>query len=246
MNVEQQRLILCAITSMAGHLALARGLQHLPPLADQPLPPLVAIRIVDTTPPEPPPEPEPPAPPKPPEPPEPPLHERVRVQPMQATRHDRAVEVAANQPAQTPDPTVQPVFGVTMESTSQASNGLELPIGNTTRHAGPAIEAVRPLGAPVAAIEVTKMPMPQGRCTGKYTAEAHAAAIEGVVVLDLTVDEQGRAQDIGVVAGLSHGLTQAAIAALQACSFTPGEKNGKPVSVRVRNFKIRFLMPEAR
>ena len=88
------------------------------------------------------------------------------------------------------------------------------------------------------------MPLPQGRCAGKYTDEAHAAAIEGVVVLDLIVDEHGRARDITVVEGLSHGLTEAPIAALKACTFTPGEKDGQPVPVRVRGFKIRFLMEE--
>jgi TonB family protein len=90
------------------------------------------------------------------------------------------------------------------------------------------------------------MPLPLGRCSGlgKYTTEARDAKVEGVVVLDLIVDEHGRARDIKVVEGLSHGLTEAAIAALAACPFTPGEKNGVPVPVRVRGFKIRFYLPE--
>ena len=41
------------------------------------------------------------------------------------------------------------------------------------------------------------------------------------------------------------GLTEAAVAALQACRFSPGEKDGKPVPVRVRGFKIRFVLQEA-
>ena len=32
--------------------------------------------------------------------------------------------------------------------------------------------------------------------------------------------------------------------ALAACTFTPGEKNGAPVPVRVRGFKIRFLLQD--
>ena len=58
------------------------------------------------------------------------------------------------------------------------------------------------------------------------------------------VDEQGRARDIKVVEGLDHGLTQAAITALQGCHFSPGEKDGKPVPVRVRGFKIRFVLAD--
>jgi TonB family protein len=88
------------------------------------------------------------------------------------------------------------------------------------------------------------MPLPLGRCTGKSTDEARAAGLEGVVVLDLIVDEHGHARDITVVEGLPHGLTQAAIAALHACTFTPGEKDGQPVPVRVRGFKIRFFLQE--
>jgi periplasmic protein TonB len=86
------------------------------------------------------------------------------------------------------------------------------------------------------------MPLPQGRCIGKYTDEAKRAAIEGTVILDLIVSETGRARDIRVVSGLEHGLTDAAIAAIKECRFTPGEKDGTPVAVRVRGFKIRFLL----
>lgn len=35
-----------------------------------------------------------------------------------------------------------------------------------------------PLAEPVAAVEVTKMPLPQGRCAGDYTEEARAAATD--------------------------------------------------------------------
>jgi len=88
------------------------------------------------------------------------------------------------------------------------------------------------------------MPLPQGRCAGKYTEAARAAAIEGTVVLDLVVDETGRAREIVLVEGLTHGLTEAAIAALRGCRFTPGERSGTPVPVRVRGFKIRFLLQD--
>ena len=96
--------------------------------------------------------------------------------------------------------------------------------------------------APVPAYQVTTMPLPQGRCVGKYTEEAKRAAIEGTVILDLIVSETGRTRDIHVVSGLGHGLTEAAIAAIKECRFSPGEKDGAPVAVRVRGFKIRFLL----
>jgi TonB family protein len=120
-----------------------------------------------------------------------------------------------------------------------------MPVGNTTAPTPPSSDPgpVAPL-PPAAAHEVTKMPLPQGRCSGKYTDAARTAAVEGVVTLDVIVDETGRTREIQVVEGLPHGLTEAAIAALRACRFTPGEKNGQPVPVRVRGFKIRFLLSD--
>ncbi|HEU4732126.1 MAG TPA: energy transducer TonB, partial [Kofleriaceae bacterium] len=183
-----------------------------------------------------------------PEPPRPRIHERPRPHAPQAVpREAPPVDTPpVDHPPATTDTTTTPVFGVTMESTSQASAGPAMPVGNTTRAAPTAAPgaAPKPLAEPVAAVEVTRMPLPQGRCAGKYTDEARAAAIEGVVVLDLIVDERGRARDITVVSGLSHGLTEAAIAALSACPFTPGERDGQHVAVRVRGFKIRFLLQE--
>jgi protein TonB len=137
-----------------------------------------------------------------------------------------------------------PVFGVSMESTSQAGSGPSLPIGNSglipaKRQVAP---SARPLAAPVQAYEVTTMPLPQGRCIGHYTEEAKRAAVEGTVVLDLVVGEDGRVREVQVVSGLGHGLTEAAITAAKECRFSPGEKDGAPVPVRVRGFKIRFLL----
>jgi protein TonB len=206
--------------------------------------------VVSPPKPEPPPEPPKPEPPKPP-PPKPlqqPVHEAPRLKPpvVQEVAQPPAELPPASAPA-TGAPGARPRFGVTMESTSQGGK-VPVPIGNTTAPTAPETAAREPGRAlpPAAAHEVTKMPLPQGRCTGKHTEAALAAGIEGVVVLDVIVDEQGRARDIEVVSGLTHGLTEAAIAALRACRFTPGEKDGVPVPVRVRGFKIRFLMQEGR
>jgi protein TonB len=136
-----------------------------------------------------------------------------------------------------------------MESTSQAGSGPAMAVGSTARPQGGSAAALgggTPKGAiePVPAYEVSVMPLPQGRCVGKYTDEARAAAVEGTVVLDLVVGENGRTRDIHVVSGLGHGLTEAAVQALKDCRFTPGEKGGVPVPVRLRGFKIRFLMQD--
>jgi TonB family protein len=173
-------------------------------------------------------------------------HERPRARATPTMAHETPpADLPPPDRPPTADGVTTPVFGVTMESTSQAGTGPALPIGNTARAtARPTDEtaAGKPLKAPVAAYEVTTMPMPQGRCAGKYTDEAKQAAVEGTVVLDIIVDESGRVRSVQVVSGLEHGLTQAAIAAVKECRFSPGEKDGTPVPVRIRGFKIRFVM----
>lgn len=245
------RLAACAALSIVGHLGLAELLDQLPAREVHAPPRPVQVRVIEP-PPAPPPAPPPPEPPKPLEPPPPPpklVHERPRPHP--APRPAPAETPTDTPPVTDPappeaNPAPAPVFGVSMSSVSSAGRGPTLPVGNTTRPAPSGPADARPLPAPAAAYEVTKLPMPQGRCTGAYTEAARAAAVEGVVILDLIVDETGRARDIAVVQGLGHGLTEAAVAALQQCRFTPGERAGAPVPVRVRGFKIRFLLDEAR
>ena len=239
------RLPICAIVSIAGHIAFAHGLRSLPRHDSPPARRKVSIRVITPPPdPEPPPEPvrAPEVPPK-------VAHERprARVAPI-ATQAPPPKDLTP--PPELPPPTAgdaTPVFGVSMESTSQAGSGPAMPVGNTPRptpapHAG--ADAARAAVTPVPAYQVTTMPLPQGRCQGRYTEEAKLAAIEGTVVLDLIVDERGKVRDVQVVAGLGHGLTDAAIAAVKQCRFSPGEKDGTPVPVRVRGFKIRFLMQD--
>jgi protein TonB len=243
--IRDSRLLVCAALSVVGHLALANGLGRLPRRTD------IAKRIISLRVVSPPPSLEPP--------PEPSAATQAPA-PAQVTHVRSRVHAAApasdlpKQEAPPPDRPpvanngpVGPVFGVTMESTSQAGNGPAIPVGNSGGAVGATEDAAAHGGAkgmmaPVPAYQVTTMPLPQGRCVGKYTEEAKRAAIEGTVILDLIVSETGRARDIHVVSGLEHGLTEAAITAIKDCRFSPGEKDGAPVAVRVRGFKIRFLL----
>ncbi len=244
--IRDSRLLICAGLSVVGHLALANGLGRLPRRTDT-AKRIISLRVVSPPPTiEPPPEPA--ATPQAPAPKQV-THVRARVHtaaplaadvPKQEAPPPDRPQVANNGP-------VGPVFGVTMESTSQAGSGPAMPVGNSGGAVGATEDAVAHGGAkgamaPVPAYQVTTMPLPQGRCVGKYTDEAKRAAIEGTVILDLIVSETGRTRDIHVVSGLEHGLTEAAIAAIKECRFSPGEKDGAPVAVRVRGFKIRFLL----
>jgi TonB family protein len=241
------RLLACAVISVALHLLLGRGMSSLPRAVEPRPPALVTVRLVPAPPPPPEPEKPPPEAPKP----ERPVHEKPRRRPV-ATDLPREEQPARDtppteRPAARGEATGQPVFGISMESTSQAGRGPALPTGNTVqaKPGAPVPGKPKPMAAPVQAHEVTKMPLPKGRCTGKYTDAARAAAIEGTVVLDLVVGEDGKTREIIVVQGLAHGLTEAAVSAVKSCRFTPGEREGHAVPVRVRGFKIRFFLQES-
>ncbi len=235
------RLAICAVASVITHAAIARALDTLPPRNDH-LEHKIDVRVITP----PPPEPEKPPEEKPPEPPKPQPLERPKAprQPAISTA-SVAKDSLSDRPAVVADTTETPVYGWTMASTSTAGTGA-IPVGNTANPAAQGSGAsTKRLAEPVAAYEATKMPLPQGRCSGKYTEEARTAGIEGTVMLDLIVGADGRVADITVVTGLAHGLDQAAIQALRDCRFTPGEKDGKPVPVRIRGFKIKFVLAEA-
>ncbi len=236
------RLLASAGFSVALHFSFARALDRIPPTYETPRPENIQVRVV-----APPPEPEP---------------EKVEATPEPAPQEVLEPPKAGSRPrnreptSETPPTTTTavehpgapsdapPIFGINLESTSPGGRGPAMPVGNTVQPGAPTApaSAAKPTGSPVAAYEVTKMPLPMGRCTGHYTEQARSAGLEGTVVLDLVVDDTGRATGITVAQSLGQGLDEAAVTALKNCRFQPGERDGKPVAVRVRGFKIRFFL----
>jgi len=247
------RLLICGVAAIAGHLLLIRGMVHLPGRAEA-IPPVVVQVVL-----KPPPPPEPEKPPEPEAAPEPkaqPIHQAPTRQPRRAMTDaprrespPKEIPPPTERPATGTDVTTTPVFGISMESTSAAGTGPALPVGNTlqTRQGRTKTTetAVKPLAAPVPAYEVTKMPLPVGHCTGKYTEEARQAGLEGKVILDVLVGEDGRVREVRVVKGLPHGLSEAAVRAAKACRYTIGEKSGQPVPVWLHQIKVTFALEEA-
>jgi TonB family protein len=242
-----RRIVVCVVLSVGAHVAFARAMRGLPKRADAPATRVVSIRVVSPPPAlEPPPEPAEPQPapvPKPAPAERPRAHRAAPSVAAPTTTEDVPPPEHAAAPSATPG---TPVFGVSMESTSQAGGGPSMPVGSPGGppggHGGGATDTTGEGegAAPVPTYEVTKMPLPRGRCTGKYTDEAKVAAIEGTVVLDIVVGADGHVRDVHVVSGLPHGLTEAAIAATKACTFSPGQKGEAAVPVRIREFKVRF------
>ena len=75
----------------------------------------------------------------------------------------------------------------------------------------------------------------------EFSDEARRAKYQGVSVLSLIVDAQGRPQRIRVIRKLGMGLDEKAIEALQQYKFRPSMLAGKPVPVEIQieiNFRI--------
>jgi TonB family protein len=64
----------------------------------------------------------------------------------------------------------------------------------------------------------------------QYTEAARSNQVSGTVVLRVVLSKEGRVENIRMVSGLPHGLTQAAITAAGQLKFTPATKDGHVVS----------------
>jgi TonB family protein len=75
-----------------------------------------------------------------------------------------------------------------------------------------------------------------------FTEEARARKIEGIVLLVVTITEQGVAQQISVVRGLGGGLTDSAVQTVRGWRFKPAVgPDGKPLAARI-TIEVNFVL----
>jgi TonB family protein len=60
------------------------------------------------------------------------------------------------------------------------------------------------------------------------------AGIEGLVGLQLTVTEQGKAEDVKVIKTLDPELDANAVRTVRTWKFQPATKDGKPTAVQIK------------
>jgi TonB family protein len=77
------------------------------------------------------------------------------------------------------------------------------------------------------------------RVEPKYTKEASIARLNGTVVLQAVVKNNGTVDVIRVVRGLPYGMTDSAVEALKQWKFRPGKKDGQDVDAAL-NIEINF------
>ena len=72
-----------------------------------------------------------------------------------------------------------------------------------------------------------------------YPQSAWATGVQGTVTLEVVVDTDGRVGQVEVLEGLPHGISEAAVAAVQRWRFRPATRDGEPVVVFHR-LTLRF------
>lgn len=88
---------------------------------------------------------------------------------------------------------------------------------------------------------VEDMPEPVGGMQAiyeniRYPDVARRVGIEGRVIIQFMVDENGEVRNPQVIRGIGGGCDEAAIAAIQAVEWTPGRQRGRAV-------KVQFQLP---
>jgi TonB family protein len=111
---------------------------------------------------------------------------------------------------------------------------LDLPIEEAAARAQQVVDSKEP--------GVT-MPRVVSEVKPEYTPEAMRARIQGTVLMTALVRTDGRTDNIEVTRSLDteYGLNERAVAALSQWRFEPGQKDGKPVAVRV-TVEMRFTL----
>ena len=75
----------------------------------------------------------------------------------------------------------------------------------------------------------------------QYTEIARKARIQGVVILQTIIDKEGNITDVKILKGLSMGLADAAVSAVEQWKYEPATLNGKPVAVYF-NLTVNFQL----
>lgn len=89
--------------------------------------------------------------------------------------------------------------------------------------------------------ELTQKPKVMKEIKARYTDEARAKGIEGLVVCDLIIGDNGKIRSVTLVQGLGAGLDEAALEALKSFEFSPAKIGDRTVAVKIR-YKYRFQL----
>jgi len=84
-------------------------------------------------------------------------------------------------------------------------------------------------------------PKPVRRPEPTYSPEARSAGVQGTVLLEVVIDQQGLPTDIRILSPLGYGLDERAQEAINKWRFQPALKNGSPVKI-LANIEVNFRL----
>jgi TonB family protein len=76
----------------------------------------------------------------------------------------------------------------------------------------------------------------------KYSEEARREHVQGTALYSIVVDKSGHTRDIEVLSPIGYGLDEKGVEAIQQWLFSPGMKDGAPVSIRAQ-IEVNFRFP---
>ncbi len=165
-------------------------------------------------------------------------------------------EIVQTQQEQKPPPPPRPPVPVEVPNDEiledddldlDASLDLDAPLENLPPPPPPPPSQVEEEPEPEIFVIVEQMPeliggLPELQKKINYPEIAKKAGVEGRVIVQFVVTEQGTVADPVVVRGIGAGCDEEAIRAVQTARFTPGKQRGKPVKVKMSlpiTFKLK-------
>ena len=214
--------------------------------------PMVAqvVKLKPKPKPEPKVEPPPPPPPEP-EPPKPKPKPKKKPKPKPQPKPQAQVPPKAEPPPEPPKAPPPPLTGLTAKSFGVGGKGPVLQLGNTTfgrpkqQLSAPVTDAPAP--GPVAREGVAEPTVVvatlKSQVQPRYTPEAIAEGVEGVMPLLITIDEQGAVVSAKVLKSFGFGLDEEAVRAVRQWRYSPQLVNGAPTRVTKR-VTIKFQLED--
>jgi protein TonB len=141
---------------------------------------------------------------------------------------------------------VKSVSGISRQAVQSTSNPVETKQGNTLAKQADSETLTKddPNSLPGAVDEflVGQMPTLASEVRVDYPLEAKRKGIQGVVLMDILIDDSGRVRDVVLIEGPGYGMNEAALSAVRDFRFHPAtSQEGKPVAVRIR-YGYRFVL----
>jgi TonB family protein len=163
--------------------------------------------------------------------------------PKRATPPKSAAKTAAPPKADNPQPqTSEPLVGLD-DGSFGSGDGASFQVGNT--QLGEPVSVARapaaPLVAPVAKAPPKVIPggIPERAERCKYSQRAQKRGVQGLMVVEVDIDEQGRVTDADVRQALDTEIDQECLEGIRTARFEPATLAGQPVAY-TRFVRIRF------